>query len=417
MTAADVLTPPTDDAQGASHPPDFEQVVKMDREGVIALFKRYPVAFTRGAGSRLWDMEGREYLDFLMGIAVCGLGHCHPKVVAAIQTQAAQLMHTSNLYYIPKQAELAARLHQLSGGFQSYFANSGSEANECALKLTRKVGFTRGKGQFEVITALNSFHGRTLGTISATGQDKVKKGFEPLLPGFRHVPYNDLEALERTITPQTIGIMLEVLQAESANTMPAPGYLEGARRICDERGLLLIFDEVQTGIARSGEMFGWQRFNVRPDIFTLAKALGNGMPISACLALPEVAAAFQPGDHGGTYGGNPLACAAALAVLQTIEEENVLALVQRSGDHFLSRLGKFASSHPSIKDVRGVGLLLAIEMREPVARGIVADALQQGLVINATSDTVIRLRPALNIEPLDIDRGLDILEGLITAQG
>ena len=395
----------------------FQQVVELDHVAAIPLFQRCPVAFSRAEGSRIWDTEGREYLDFLMGIAVCGLGHCHPRVVDAICTQAKQLMHTTNIFYIPLQASLAGRLHELSGGFQSYFANSGSEANECAIKLARKYGRSRGEDRFEIITALNSFHGRTMATISATGQEKVRKGFDPLLPGFKHVPYNDLRAIEAAITPHTTAILLEVIQAESLNTMPQPGYLEGVREICDRNGILLVFDEVQTGIARSGAMFAWQTYGVRPDIFTLAKALGNGFPISACLALPEVASAFKPGDHGGTYGGNPLACAAALAVLDTIRDERILDRVQSSGQRFLRHLHALAAETPLIREVRGIGLILGIEFNEPVARKIVASALEKGLIINATTDSVIRLRPALNVKDEEIDRGMQLLKESMETEG
>ncbi|HET6385892.1 MAG TPA: aspartate aminotransferase family protein [Armatimonadota bacterium] len=390
----------------------FEETVERDRTGAIQLFKRYPVAFVRGSGSRLWDSAGKEYLDFLMGIGVCGLGHCHPRVVAAVQKQVETLMHVTNLFYIPSQATLVEMLHERSGGYLTYLSNSGSEANECALKLAKKYGQMHG-GRWQIITALNSFHGRTIGTISATGQEKVRKGFGPLLPGFTHVPYNDLHAIRQAITPETAAVMLEVVHAESSNIIAAPGYLEGVRRLCDEQGVLLIFDEVQTGIARSGSLFAWQLYGVRPDIFTLAKALGNGVPVSACLGLPEVASAFQPGDHGGTYGGNPVACAAAIAVLETIDDEKVLDSVRASGKFFLDRLHAMTERHPLIKEVRGVGLILALELNRPVAKDVVADALAHGFVINATTETTIRLRPALNVQPEEIDRGLEMLEEAI----
>jgi predicted acetylornithine/succinylornithine family transaminase len=405
---------PVEETPCAGSPAEtLDEIIELDRNGAIQLFKRYPVAFVRGQGSLLWDTDGKEYVDFLMGIAVCGLGHCHPAVVKVLQDQAATLMHTSNLFYIPAQAKLADRLRQLSRGFLSYFANSGAEANECAIKLARKYGHSRGGGRFEIITALNSFHGRTLATIAATGQEKVKQGFDPIPAGFRHVPFNDLPALEQAVTPQTTAVMLEVIQAESYNTMPDTTYLQGVRRMCNERGILLIFDEVQTGIGRSGEMFAWQHFGVQPDIFTLAKALGSGFPISACLARPEVASAFAPGDHGGTYGGNALACAVGLAVLDAIETEDVLESVRASSLLFLDRLHKMAGQLDIIEDVRGIGLLLAVELNKPLAREVSAEALKRGLVLNATSDRVLRLRPALNIQPTDINRGLALMEDAI----
>ncbi|MCS6860311.1 MAG: acetylornithine transaminase [Abditibacteriales bacterium] len=374
---------------------------------LIKTYSRSPaVAFVRGQGARLWDTDGKEYLDFLGGIAVVAVGHCHPKVTAAIQQQAATLVHTSNLYHIAPQALLAEKLFHLSGGYQSFFCNSGAEANEGAFKLARKhAKLTRGEGKYEIISTLGSFHGRTLMALTATGQTKYQQGFEPLAPGFKHVPFNDLDALRHAVTEHTCAIILEPIQGESGIHPCTPEYLQGAAALCREKGLLLILDEVQTEIARTGKMWAHEHYGVQPDIITLAKSLGNGVPIGALLAKPEVAASFQPGDHASTFGGNFLACAAALATLEVIEEENLVENAAKVGDYFMARLRET----DGIAEVRGMGLMIGAQFTQPKAREIQNACIANGLLVNAIGDSVIRFEPPLNITTADVDEAMEIL--------
>ncbi|HOQ27269.1 MAG TPA: aspartate aminotransferase family protein, partial [Armatimonadota bacterium] len=308
----------------------LQEIQELDSAHVMHCFARLPVCFVRGEGARLWDTEGKEYLDFLAGIAVCALGHCHPRVTEAIREQAGRLVHTSNLYYNAEQARLAQLLGELSGGYKAFFGNSGAEANEGAIKLARKWGkLNRGPECVTIFTALNSFHGRTLLTVSATGQEKVKKNFDPLMPGFVHVPLNDLAALEAAVDENTLAVMLELVQGESGIHPCDPEYVKAVRRLCDERKMLLILDEVQCGLGRTGAFFAWQRYGVTPDIFTLAKPIANGVPMGVVMARPGVAEAFQPGDHGSTFGGTHLACAAATAVLETMRDERIAEFLRQ----------------------------------------------------------------------------------------
>ena len=352
----------------------------MNTKEIMELCERYlmrnvgriPLAPVKGEGARLWDADGREYLDFVSGIAVNSLGHCHPAVVDAICRQAAKLIHCSNLYYIEQQARLAKLLVENSALDKVFFCNSGAEANEAAIKLARKYAKLKwGAEKFEIITALHSFHGRTLAAVTATGQPKYQKGFEPLPPGFKYVPYNDLDALEEAIGPATCAVLLEPVQGEGGVNVASRHYLEGVQMLCREHGALLIFDEVQTGLGRTGRFLAYQHFGVEPDILTLAKALGGGFPIGAMLAKEDIAAAFQPGDHASTFGGNPLACAAALAAM----EEMLL------------------------------GMELTIEGKE-----IVNGCLERGLLINCVNNNVLRFIPPLTITRDDIDRALAILD-------
>jgi len=306
------------------------QVIELSQKYLMPTYGQLPVAFVRGEGCRLWDADGKEYLDFVGGIAVLGTGHCHPRVAAAICRQAGTLMHTSNLYYIPPQAQLAQRLTELSFADRCFFCNSGAEANEAAIKLARKwAGLNREGECFEIIAAHQSFHGRTLATVAATGQEKYQIPFRPLPPGFRFAPFNDISALEAAVTEHTCAVMLEPIQAEGGMNVPADDYLPAVRQLCDERGILLVLDEVQTGMGRTGRWFGYEHASITPDIMTLAKSLGSGFPIGACLATEEVATAFAPGDHASTFGGNHLACTAALATIDVIQEEG---LVQNAAD-------------------------------------------------------------------------------------
>ena len=372
------------------------------------LMNTYPpqaVTFVRGEGSWLFDADGKRYLDFLSGLAVTSLGHAHPAVAEAIAEQSRTLLHVSNLYGTTVGPEVAATLDRLVGGGtpgRVFFCNSGAEANEAGIKLARKWG---GHGKFVVVSAYGSFHGRTLATLHATGQPQKHEVFQPLPEGFRHVAWNDLEALEAAIDPAVTGILLEPVQGEGGVNPATADYFQGVRRLCDERGLVFLVDEVQTGLGRTGQWFGFQHFGVQPDIVTMAKALGNGMPIGACWAREEVAAAFVPGDHATTYGGQPLATAAARAVLQVMEEEDVPGRARSAG----KRLTDALTALPGVTGVRGLGLLLAAELAEPVAKDVAARALEAGLVVNAVTDNALRLAPSLLVSDDEIAEAASIL--------
>jgi acetylornithine aminotransferase len=389
------------------------QWIARGEEHIARTYGRYPLVAVKGEGCRLWDADGNSYLDFLAGVAVNNLGHCHPKVVAALQQQAATLLHCSNYYHIPSQIELAELLCAHSFGDRVFFCNSGAEANEAALKLARKYSAQRNGGtRFEVITALASFHGRTIGTISATGQDKVKDGFAPMLAGFRYVPFGDAAALEAAVTPNTGAVLLEPVQGEGGVNVPPAGYLRQVRDICDRHDLLLIYDEVQVGCGRTGHLFAYQHDEVAPDIMTLAKALAGGPPIGAMVATEEVAAAFGPGSHGSTFGGNPLVTAAAVAALRVLLEDGVLEHCRAVGDYLRDRLEEMRQRYSFIKEVRGRGLILGMEMTIPGAE-IVNEALRQGLLINCTVGNVLRFLPPLIVTRKEIDEALTILDGIL----
>jgi predicted acetylornithine/succinylornithine family transaminase len=383
----------------------IKQAIEESSLYLMDTYKRFPVLLRKGRGIRVWSSEGKEYLDFVGGIAVNLLGHCHPKVVMSIQKQAQRLIHVSNLFHIEQQTKLAALLCANSFADKVFFCNSGTEAVEAAIKLARKYAREQiGPERFEIVAALNSFHGRTLGALSASGQDKFKKGFEPLLPGFVHVPYDDADAIEKAVTHNTCAVLLEPIQGEAGVRVPSPGYLKKVRRICDEQGILLILDEIQTGMGRTGELFGYQHGGIEPDIMTLAKGLANGMPIGAMLATEKVAKAFGPGDHGSTFGGNPLACAAALTTLETILEDGlVLDQCRRMGKYLMKKLEYLKKEFSSVVlEVRGTGLLVGVEITRECAP-IVTACLERGLLINCTAGNVIRLMPPLIVEPEDID--------------
>ncbi len=391
------------------------EVQQLAQEALMPNYARLPVAFVRGYGTRLWDTEGKEYLDFLTGIAVCGLGHCHPKLVAALQHQAAMLWHTSNLFHNPLQARLAKRLSDISGGYQCFFCNSGAEANEAALKLARKIGHEHFGGKTEIIAALDSFHGRTYGALSITGQPKYHHGFEPLVPNVRFVPFGDFEALADAMSEQTCAVILEPIQGESGVRVPPDDYLPKVAQLCQERQVLLILDEVQTGMGRTGQWFAFQHYGVEPDIFTLAKTLGGGFPIGAMLAKPQWAKFLQPGSHATTFGGNYLACAAALAVLEVMEEERVIENAQRMGDYLMSRLRQLDAP---VKEVRGKGLMVAMEFTEPMAPKVRDACLQAepiGLVVNAIGDYILRFLPPLTVTADEIDEAVSILQRAIAS--
>ncbi len=380
---------------------------------IMKTYGRYPLVPVRGEGCSLWDADGKRYLDFLAGVAVNNLGHCHPRVVAALQKQAAELIHCSNYYHIPSQIELAELLCDRSFADRAFFCNSGAEANEAAIKLARKYSREKfGTDRYEIITALASFHGRTMATVSATGQEKVQKFFDPLLHGFRHVPFNDADLLRRAITPNTCAVMLEPIQGEGGIVIPSPDYFREVRRICDEHRLLLIFDEVQVGMGRTGRLFAHEHFAVTPDIMTLAKALAGGAPIGCMLAKEEVAASFGPGTHGSTFGGNPLVTAAGVATVRTIFAEGILENTIEMGEYLMGQLEQLKKKFPMIVEVRGIGLMIGMELSVPAGE-IVARALAQGLLLNVAQDTVLRFVPPLIVTSVEIDEMLHILEGIL----
>ncbi len=392
---------------------DAAEITALDDAHVMHTYARLPVTFVRGQGARLWDADGKEYLDFLAGIAVNGVGHCHPRVVQAIQDQAATLIHTSNLYHTAPQARLAAKLTAISDFERVFFCNSGAEANEAAIKIARKHGKSTGReDKFGIVTAHRSFHGRTLATVTATAQPKYQAPFTPLPAGFHYVPYNDIAALEVAVTDQTCAVLLEPIQGEGGVYPAHKPYLEAARALCDRHGALLILDEVQTGVGRTGRWWAYQHYGVVPDVMTLAKSLGGGVPIGACLARGAAAETLVPGDHGSTFAGNPLAARAALAVLETVEDEHLLANAHAMGEYFVHRLNE-PKLRGKIADIRAVGLMIGVELREPVAKRVQRDALERGLILNAIGDTVLRLLPPLIITPADIDRAMDVLTAVL----
>lgn len=381
---------------------------------VMKTYGRFPLVAVRGEGCRLWDVDGKSYLDFVAGVAVNNLGHCHPKVVAALQGQAGTLLHCSNFYQIPQQIELAEWLCEHSFADRVFFCNSGAEANEAAIKLVRKYSKEkRGDHCFEVITALASFHGRTIATISATGQDKIRAGFAPTVQGFKHAPFGDAEALRAAITPNTCAVMLEPVQGEGGINVPPAGYLRKVREICDEHGLLLVYDEVQVGCGRTGSLWAYQQEEVAPDIMTLAKALAGGPPIGAMLARQQFAEALGPGTHGSTFGGNPLMCAAALAAMHTLVDDGILDNCVRMGAYLRTRLDELCRKHAFVREVRGRGLMLGMEL-EVDGAGIVTRAMQQGLLINCTVGKVLRFVPPLIVTGDEIDEAIEILDGVLS---
>jgi len=389
----------------------FDELAALDAAHVMGTYARQPVAFVRGEGSRLWDSEGREYLDFLGGLAVVSLGHAHPEVADALAEQARTLLHVSNLYYNDVQPRLAAELDGLlGGGGRVFFANSGAEANECAIKLARRHGQKHGiTHTYHVVSALNSFHGRTLTTLAATGQPAKQATFQPLPPGFWQVPYGDigpLEAQAERFEGKLAAVLLEVVQGEGGVWPAPPGYLEAVRALCDRTGALLIIDEVQTGLGRTGKWFAFEHFGIRPDVVTMAKALGNGVPIGACWATAEAAAAFEPGDHATTFGGQPLAARAALTTVQIMQRENVPERAARAG----ARLTDGLAATPGVTGVRGLGLLLAAELAPGIdAKAAAAACLDRGLIVNAVTATALRFEPSLLVTDDEIDEALAIL--------
>ena len=363
---------------------------------LMSTYKRLPIQFERGEGIWLWDTEHRQYMDALSGIAVCGLGHAHPAVTQAITGQAGKLVHTSNLYGIPLQEQLAERLCGLANMDRVFFSNSGAEANEAAIKIARLFGHSKDIDCPAIIVMENSFHGRTLATLTATGNRKVQAGFEPLVRGFIRVPYNDLDAIRAVAANKsdTVAVLVEPLQGEGGINIPDAGYLEGIRKLCDENDWLMMLDEIQTGMGRTGKWFACQHDDIQPDVITLAKALGNGVPIGACLARGKAAEMMQPGSHGTTFGGNPLACSAALAVLDTMEQEQLVMQAARRGQQLLDGFNMTLQSRDGVTEIRGRGLMIGIELDRPCTE-LVGKALSQGLLLNVTAERVVRLLPPL----------------------
>ncbi len=383
-------------------------------EHLMNTYARQPVAFVRGEGAYLWDETGKRYLDAVAGVAVNGLGHAHPKLVKAIADQAATLIHTSNLYRVPRQEALADRLCELAGMDRAFFCNSGCEANEAAIKLARLYGHGKGIEVPTIIVMEKAFHGRTMATLTATGSRKIQAGFEPLLTGFARVPFNDLEAIRHVAehNKSVVAVLAEVVQGEGGINLMAPDYLAELRAICDAHGWLLMLDEVQTGIGRTGTWFGFQHSGVMPDVIALAKGLGSGMPIGACLARGAAADVFKPGNHGSTFGGNPLACAAALATLDAIEDEKLLDNARVRGEAIRSGLRQALAGVLGVVDIRGEGLMIGIELDRPCAE-LVAVARDAGVLINVTADTVIRLVPPLIYGEAEVDALVSAVSGIV----
>lgn len=378
---------------------------QLDQQYYLPIFKRFPLAMKKAAGSLIWDVEGKEYIDVLAGIAVNNVGHCHPKVVKAIQDQAAELMHISNFFVSEPQVALSKKLVELSGLDRVFFTNSGAESVEGAIKIARKYAHTHGRGG-EVISFHGSFHGRTLATI-ATGKEKMQRGFGPMPEGFIRVPFNDLEAVKKAASDQTAAVLIEPIQGEGGINPADAKFLKELSEFCDRENIVLIFDEIQCGIARTGEMFAKDYFGVKPDIMTLAKALGGGVPMGAILSNEQVSSAIDFGDHGTTFGGNPLVCAAALAGLEVIKEENLLQAAKDKGNWLKKKV--IAWNHPSIKEVRGVGLMIGIEF-EFETKELVMTMLKNGVLANATAGNVVRIVPPLNITYDELEKMLQIMQ-------
>ena len=384
------------------------EIIELTHRNMVDVYGCLPLAFARGNGAYLYDADGNRYLDFFCGLAVTSLGHGNPRVVRAIKEQAEKLTHVSNVFHTEPLARLVERLGTHFGDGKVFLGNSGAEANEAAIKLARRWG----NGRFEILTTLGSFHGRTLATVSATGQERYHQGFQPLMPGFRMVPFDDLAAFDRVRRDETVGVMIEPIQGEGGVVVPRPDYLKRVRDWCDRNKLLLILDEVQTGMGRTGRFFAYEHAGVKPDIVTLAKALGGGLPIGAMIARAEIASSFTPGSHGSTFGGNPVACAAALGVIDALEQDGVLENASSVGGYILERLGKFAHSCDRIAEVRGLGMIIGVVLKHD-ARPIVEACLSERLLVNGTAGNVLRLLPPLNLTREEADAGLAIIENAL----
>jgi acetylornithine aminotransferase/acetylornithine/N-succinyldiaminopimelate aminotransferase len=391
-----------------------KEIIQLTGRHVAATYGRYPIALVKGKGMYVWDASGNKYLDFVAGVAVDSLGHCPPAVVRAIRKQAGQLLHVSNWFHIEPQARLAAEITKLCFGDKVFFCNSGTEANEGAIKLARRFFVDQGqKSKTEIITTFKSFHGRTLGAMSATPQDKIQKGFGPLVPGFKYVPFDDIAAMKKAITSKTCAVMVEPIQGESGVNIPSKNYLKELRKLCTARNILLILDEIQTGFGRTGQLFAYQGFGAKPDIMTLAKGLGAGVPIGALVMTNKVAKSLGPGTHGSTFGGNPLVCAAALASVDIVSDKLFLRNVQNIGKYFLAKLNELAKKFPIIKEVRGMGLILAIDIDGSSAE-VAKNCMEQGILVNSIQPGTLRFIPPLIVTQKNIDTLVRVLTKSLT---
>jgi len=388
------------------------QIKELSEKFLINTYGERQIALVRGSGTTVWDADGKEYLDFFAGIAVNALGHCHPTVVEAVRQQAAALVHVSNLYYTEPQAVLAERLARSSFADRWFFCNSGAEANEAAFKLVRKYWNEKGTSRPQIVTMANSFHGRTMTTLSATGQKKIHKGFEPLIPGFVYVPFNDIDALDAAAGADTAAIVVEPVQGEGGVVPADRGYLRNVRALCDERSILLVFDEVQTGMGRSARLFAYQHYGVEPDIITLAKALGGGIPIGAMGTRDAIAMALGPSSHASTFGGNPVAAASANAVLDVLTEPGFLTRVKAAGDRLVDGVNKVGSRHECVVEVRGLGLMIGVELTCP-AQPLVTEFLKEGIIVGSAGPNVLRLLPPLVVTDAEIDRVVEALNTIL----
>ena len=391
-----------------------QELIKLTNKHVAKNYGRYPIGLVRGKGMVVWDASGKKYIDFVAGLAVDNLGHCPPSVVDAIRKQSGKLLHVSNLYHIEPQSQLAAELTRLTFANKFFFCNSGTEANEAAIKLARRWFCDKGQPKrFEIITMNDSFHGRTMASLSATAQKKIHVGFKPLLPGFKYVPFNDITALKKAVTKKTCAVLIEPIQGEGGVNPAQKTYLKTLRKICNEKGILLIFDEIQTGFGRTGPLFAYERYKIKPDIITLAKALGGGIAIGAMGSTNKIIQSFSPGTHGATFGGNPLACAASLASLKTLTKKGFLQQASSQGDYFVKQLHYLKENFSVIREVRGAGLMLAIELNQPGAK-IVTACMKEGLLINCIQQNTIRFLPPLIITRKEIDLLIKTLSKIFT---
>jgi acetylornithine aminotransferase/acetylornithine/N-succinyldiaminopimelate aminotransferase len=391
-----------------------QELIKLTNKYVAKNYGRYPIGLVRGKGTAVWDASGKKYIDFVAGLAVNNLGHCPPTVVKAIRKQAGKLLHVSNLYHIEPQSQLASELTRLTFADKFFFCNSGTEANEAAIKLARRWFYDNGQPKrFEIITMRDSFHGRTMASLSATAQKKIHTGFTPLLPGFKYVPFNNIAALKKALTKKTCAVLIEPIQGEGGVNLAQETYLKTLRKICNEKGILLIFDEIQTGFGRTGRLFAYERYKIKPDIITLAKALGGGIAIGAMGSTNKIIESFSPGTHGATFGGNPLACAASLASLKTLTKKGFLKKTSSTGDYFLEQLHGLRKKFSIIREVRGIGLMLAIELDRPGAE-VVTNCMKEGLLINCIQQNIIRFLPPLIITRKEIDLLIKTLSKIFT---
>jgi acetylornithine/N-succinyldiaminopimelate aminotransferase len=385
------------------------QIVELTHRNLVDIYGCLPIGLVRGNGSYLEDADGNRYLDFFCGLAVTNLGHSHPRVVRAIREQSERLMHVSNIFHTEPTARLAEQLASRFGDGRVFFGNSGAEANEAAIKLARRWGHKDGGGRFGIIATLGSFHGRTLATLSATGQEKYHQGFQPLVPGFKMAPFDDVAAFDRALGDDTVAVMIEPIQGEGGVVVPQPDYLKRVREFCDRNKLLMILDEIQVGIGRTGKFFAYEHTGIKPDIITLAKALGGGLPLGAMIAKSEIASSLTPGSHGTTFGGNPVSCAAGLATIEAIDEERVLENATQMGAHIIEHLREIAKTCDRIKEVRGLGMIIGVVLKHD-PKPVVDACLKDKLLVNGTAGNVLRMLPPLNLSREDADKGLAIIE-------